>query len=116
MSYAATLLGIVAALLRLRISPLAASAITVVLMTAWLTWPVWLSPYLTGLHADAIVARLVAIHPLFAVNGVIAPQSPWSHWPIAYRELTTLGQDVAYEMPTSIWPTALFHAGLGALL
>jgi hypothetical protein len=97
--------GVSTALTRFRITPLAASAMTVLIALLWLTWPVWLSPY----FGDAIVDRLVPIHPLFAINGVLVNFGTWSHMPIAYRELTTLGQDVPYSLPMSIWPSVFVH-------
>ena len=108
-SYAALVGGIASIVRRAGAAPLAASAIAVVICLIWLTWPVWLSPYLTGPHADAIVARLVWVHPLFTVNGVLMNLGTWSHLPIAYRDLTTLGQDVPYALPTNIWPSVLTH-------
>ncbi len=115
-AYATLLSGVTVGLTRVRLPALGASAVTVILSLIWLTWPVWLSPYLTGPSADAIVARLVAIHPLFAINGVLANLGTWSHLPIAYRELTTLGQDVPYSLPTSIWPCAIIHLVPGTAL
>ena len=56
------------------------------------------------------MSRVVAIHPLFAINGVLVNLGAWSHLPIAYRELTTLGQDVPYTLPASVWPMVLVHA------
>jgi hypothetical protein len=97
--------GLAMSLRRLRIAPLAASAITVVISLIWLTAPIWLTSNLsvTG------VARFVEIHPVFAINGVLAQLGTWTHWPIAYRSLTTLGQDIPYTLPTSIWPCVLVH-------
>ena len=115
-AYATLIAGMSTALLRLRLVPVAASAITVIFSLIWLTWPVWLSPYLRGPRADAIVARLVWVHPLFAINGVLASLGTWGHWPIAYRQLTTLGQDIPYTLPASIWPGVLVHLSVGVLL
>jgi hypothetical protein len=97
----------------MRIAPTFASAIATILALAWLTWPVWLSPRLTGPSAATTVKYLTWMHPLFAVNGVLTNLGAWSHLPIAYRYLTTLGQDVPYALPTSIWPAALVHLVLG---
>ena len=108
-AYASLPAGMTICLLRLRLAPLAASALTVVLSLAWLTWPVWLVPHLTGPSAEQTVARLASIHPLFAVNGTLAHLGDWSHWPIAYRSLTTLGQDIAYTLPAGIWPAVATH-------
>jgi hypothetical protein len=110
--FAALLAGVAIALLRLHIAPLAACSITVVLALLWLSSPVWLASNLS----DAGVARLVSIHPLFAINGVLSNLGTWSHFPIAYRELTTLGQDISYSLPTNIWPSALAHLIAGLVL
>jgi hypothetical protein len=104
-AYATLVSGVAIALVRFRIAPFAASAIAVVLSLIWLTTPVWLMNNLS----DAAVARLIPIHPLFAINGVLSNLGTWSHWPIAYRELTTLGQDIPYALPASISPATLVH-------
>ncbi|HEX3358596.1 MAG TPA: hypothetical protein VHS31_16595 [Tepidisphaeraceae bacterium] len=114
--YSTMLAGVATALLRLKLAEYFASAITIICSLAWLTWPVWLSPYLTGPHADSIVAWLVWVHPLFAINGVLAHLGAWSHLPIAYQQLTTLGQDIPYTFPASIWPTVVSHIVLGIVL
>jgi hypothetical protein len=113
LAYSITLVGVATALLRLHLPEFAASAITVVCSLIWLSWPVWLSPYLTGPHADSLVAWLTWLHPLFAINGVLAHLGAWSHWPIAYQQLTTLGQDIPYTFPSTIWPTISLHLILG---
>jgi hypothetical protein len=113
--YATCLAGFVMLLVRLRIAPIFASAITTILALAWLTWPVRLSPHLTGASAETTVKYLTWIHPLFAVNRVLANLGAWSHFPIAYRYLTTLGQDVPYTLPTSIWPATILHLAIGFL-
>src|SRR5439155_19136989 len=35
-----------------------------------LTWPIWLSGWLSGRSGESIVGWLVRFHPLFAMNGV----------------------------------------------
>ena len=115
-AYATLLSGMTLALLKLRLVPLAASAITVVCSLIWLTWPVWISPYLEGTRSNPIVDHIIAVHPLFAVNGVLANLGEWSHWPIAYTQLTRLGQDISYTFPASIWPATLVHLIPGAVL
>jgi hypothetical protein len=110
--FATLITGCAIALVRVRIAPLAASAITTMVSLIWLTAPVWLASNLS----DTGVARLVWIHPLFAINGVLSNLDAWSHFPIAYRELTTLGQDIPYSLPTSIWPSFLAHFIPGLVL
>ena len=104
-AYATIPSGLAITLVRARISPLFASALSVVLWLLWLTWPVWLSTHLS----DAGASRLISIHPLFAINGVLAHLGTWSHFPLAYRELTILGQDIPYSLPTTVWPSVLAH-------
>jgi hypothetical protein len=108
--------GLVIGLAGLRMQPTAASAAAVILSLVWLTWPVWLSSYLTGPGADRVASWLIRLHPLFAVNGVFPELGVWSHWPIAYRDLTTLGQDIAYTLPTSVWPAIAVHVIPGVVL
>jgi hypothetical protein len=104
-SFTTLVSGLSVSLLRARIATLAASAITVVLSLIWLSAPIWLASNLSITGA----ARFVEIHPVFAINGVLAHLGAWTHWPIAYRSLTTLGQDIPYTLPTSIWPCAAVH-------
>jgi len=111
--YATSLAGMVMLLVRLRVAPIFASAIATILSLSWLTWPVWLSPYLRGPRAETLANDLTSIHPLFAINGVLAHLGAWTHFPIAYQHLTTLGQDVPYTLPRSIWPASLLHLGIG---
>ena len=92
------------------------AALVTFLSIAWLTWPVWISPYLQGTRSNPVVDRIIAIHPLFAVNGVLANLGEWSHFPIAYSQLTRLGQDISYTFPASIWPSTLVHLIPGMVL
>lgn len=82
----------------------AASAIATIASLAWLAWPIWASEWVT----EGWAGRLIPIHALFAVNAV-AGATPWPQHEVIYG-LTRLGQDVAYAMPSSIWPAAAMHA------
>jgi hypothetical protein len=115
-AYATLLSGMTIALLKLRLAPFAASALTVICSLIWLTWPVWISPYLQGTRSNPIVDQIISLHPLFAVNGVLANLGEWSHWPIAYTQLTRLGQDISYTFPATIWPSVLVHLIPGTVL
>jgi hypothetical protein len=76
----------------------AAGGITTAVAMAWLSWPIWTTPWMT----DQWARRLVAIHPLFAANSATR-LNPWPQQTVMYR-LTRLGQDVTYAMPPSPWP------------
>ncbi|HEY2585329.1 MAG TPA: hypothetical protein VGI81_06150 [Tepidisphaeraceae bacterium] len=87
-----------------------ASALVVVPGLLWLTWPVWLSHGLT----EPVAGWLVPAHPGFAINAILKHLGTWDHMPIAYGTLTVLDQDVPYRLPSSIVPTILVHALIGA--
>ena len=94
-------------------SPIAA-AITIALASAWLTWPVWLSPQLSRFPPNT-VQQLVEMQPILVANGLLADEPPWTERPVAYQ-LTTLNQDVPMELPTRAWPATAAHGGAGILL
>lgn len=96
------------ALARIPDSP--AAGLTVFFGLLWLTWPVWLSPWLTQSLAD----WLVPANPLFAINSVLKHLGAWDRAPIAYRSLTVLNQDIPYRLPRSIIPACLAHAIIAA--
>jgi hypothetical protein len=96
-------------LTRLRDQPVAAAAIVSTIALAWLTWPVWVSPWLPG-HD---VHWLVTLHPLFAVNSACRDLGIWTEQRVAYR-LTNLAQDVPYQLPASVLPSVAFHAAIAA--
>lgn len=114
MGWVAALWGLVALLGRLLRSALAAQAVTVLVAMAWLSWPVWLSPWLAGQRGAAVASWLTAAHPLMAINGVLLHLGVWSEQSIAYW-LTNLGQDVPYSLP-SVWAAVGLHLLLGIAL
>jgi hypothetical protein len=87
---------------------LRSAPIVTVLALAWLTWPVWLGPHVSA----AAVAWLAPAHPLLAINHVLLDLGVWTQQRLMYR-LTTLGQDVPYTLPRSIWPCVALHALIG---
>jgi hypothetical protein len=93
---------------RLKFSSVAASALITVAGLAWLSWPIWLSGSLAGEHLE----WSVRLDPLFALNHVVANLGVWTEQPVAYQ-LTTLGQDVQYQLPTSAWPVIGSQLGVG---
>ena len=78
---------------------------------AWLTWPVWTSPFLT----IALVRVLTPAHPLMAINGALENYGFWLEQPLMYR-YSSLGQDVPYLPPQSIWPCLIVHGAIALLL
>jgi hypothetical protein len=85
-----------------------ASAIVVGIALLWLTSPIWL-PASTGMSINS----LLSVHPLFALNGVLKDLGIWTQHPLAYRYLFTLGQDVPYTLPASVWPCVVVHGAIG---
>jgi hypothetical protein len=111
-AYACALAGACTLLAAARCNrPIAAGLVTVVGLL-WLTWPVWLSAALVRPIGESLVGWLVPAHPLFAVNGVLPHFDSWDRYPLAYRQLTVLNQDVFYAMPTTVWPAVLVHAAI----
>ncbi len=97
-------LGVTRLVCWLGVPPAAAAATAVVLSVGWMAWPLWLT---------TAPPLLVRVHPLLAVNGVLAGQfGAWTELPVAYRVMS-LGQDAAYTLPGSpAWCVAA-HFGLG---
>lgn len=111
LAFSFALCGLATFLTLLRLSAATAALFTVIFALGWLTWPVWMSPWLT----QRIVDWLVPAHPLLAVNGVLQHLGSWDRAPIAYRQLTILNQDIPYHLPRSIIPAVVVHAAIGAI-
>jgi hypothetical protein len=99
-------------LAQIHIPAAVAATITSVVALLWMTWPVWMSSWLTQNRVDL----LVPAHPLLAINGVLEHLGSWDHSPIAYRQLTILNQDIPFRLPTSIIPATILHLVIGSLL
>ena len=113
-AYGLALAGITTALSRAT-PEILASATTVIIGLAWLTWPIWLSETLRGSHGERTVSWLVPAHPLFATNAVLKDLGIWTERSVAYR-LTNLNQHVPYSLPTSILPCLAVHLLIGTRL
>jgi hypothetical protein len=112
-SYALALCGLALFFSRLGFRVSVAAAIVIALSLAWLAWPIWLSPWMAG--RERLVGILSTPHPLLALDSVFrATGPPWSERYYMYNLLTVLNQDVAYELPRSIFPALLFHGAIGA--
>lgn len=115
-AWVAALGGLVVCLWRCGLGRITASAAGVVLAILWLTWPVWLSPWLNGRRGEAIAAWLTPPHPMMAINAVVQDQlGIWSQQTLAYH-LTNLGQHVAYTLPGGIAVAATVHLTIGLAL
>jgi hypothetical protein len=112
-AFAFALAGLALVLRGARVGPPVASFATTLLGLAWLTWPVWLSPWLAG--RAGLVGWLVPAHPLLAVNSVVRHLGIWDEQPLAYN-LTTLNRDVPYPLPGGILRTVLVHGAIGVVL
>jgi len=112
-AFSFAIVSLKSALMRATRCDVVASAITVVLALAWLSWPIWMSRGVVG-H-QTLAGWLVRLHPIFAINGAMPQLGTWTHQPLMYH-LTNLGQDVPYELPASIWPCAIAHLMIGAAL
>jgi hypothetical protein len=97
------------------IGALFASALTTVIGLAWLTWPIWLSAWIDHPSVVGVIGWLVPLHPLLALNGLLAHLGVWGESPLMYQ-LTSLGQDVPYNLPHSIAMCAGTHLLLGGAL
>lgn len=103
-----TLVEASALALRVMRNPILAAGVAVLIGVAWLSCPIWLSHTFQGGSGQKIANWLVAVHPLFAINGTLASLGAWPEQSLAYH-LTNLGQDVSYALPSSIWPSVVFH-------
>jgi len=109
-AYVIALAGSVRLLHRLGTNAFVASAMVVAVALGWLSWPIWLSPYLAG-H-QTLVNWLVFAHPLLTLNGVLIDQGIWTERPHMYA-WTALNQDVSYSSPANIGWCMSLHALLG---
>ena len=104
--------GVARLLVRVRVPPVLASALTVVLALAWLAWPVWLSPWLAG--RETLVAWLVPAHPLLALDGALRHLGPpWTEHHYMYTRLSVLNQDVPYSLPRGVGAATALHTAIG---
>jgi hypothetical protein len=87
------------------------AAIVTVIALLWLSWPIWLSPRISG----GVAAWLTPAHPLLAINHVFREMGVWTEQRVMYQ-LTALGQDVPYRMPASVVSCVALHAAIALLL
>ena len=81
-------MGVAVALERL-IGAISASAATITVSLAWLTWPIWLSVWINSSAVVHAIDWLVPIHPLLAMNGLFQSLGIWGEWPIMCRQSCT---------------------------
>lgn len=106
--YVFSLWGLARGLSSLTCAPVAAAMATIIIGLLWLTWPIWLSPWMN----QTLVNGLVPAHPLLVVNGLLGHLGIWTEHAIAYR-LTNLDQDVYYALPRNLIPCASVHLLIG---
>lgn len=93
-----------------RVEASLACAIPIVISLLWLSWPLWLSPWLGEQIGSRIVEWLARLHPLLSMNGVLqADFGVWTQSRVLYN-LTTLGQDVPYSFPSTVAAAVIFHS------
>ncbi|MDQ3440509.1 MAG: hypothetical protein M3478_09190 [Planctomycetota bacterium] len=97
------------------VGALFASALATVIVLAWLAWPIWLSAWIDRPSVVIAIGWLVPVHPLLSLNGLLAHLGVWGEGPLMYQ-LTSLGQDVPYSLPSSIAICAGAHVLLGGAL
>lgn len=107
-------LGLMALLQRLRLGVISAAGGTVLIMVLWMGSPFWLLHHLQTPGLLPWMYRLIAVHPLLALNGSI-PVQIWSEATIAYQWLN-LNQDVVYSLPATVIPAILTHTLTGLAL
>lgn len=111
LAYGLALAGLACLLERMGAASLFAAAVVTAAGLLWLSWPIWLAPWVRD---AGVAAWLVAPHPLLTLNGILRDwyPVPWAQHVLAYP-LTNLGDDVPYSLPTGIsWAVAL-HLPLG---
>lgn len=96
-----------------RVPSAMARTFAMLLLLAWLTLPVWLSPYWSS---GPLLDRLLDAHPLLAINSIYDELGDWTHSPLAYNRLTNLNQDVPFALPASIGWCVGIHAVLSIAL
>jgi len=115
-AYAVAIVGLSVGLRMLRLPALVSAALSVTAGLVWLTWPIWASRTWHGGESEASVGRVVACHPLFAINAQVTQSlGNWTEQSLAYH-LTDLAQNVSFSFPQSIWPCVLLHGLFGAML
>ncbi len=108
-------LGTAVALARFAMNELFASAMVTVAALAWLTWPIWLCAWIDQPSVVRAMDWLVPVHPLLALNGLLAHLGVWGELPLMYQ-LTSLGQDVPYSLPATVATCTAMHFLLGSVL
>ena len=107
LSWLLVLACVTEALTSIGINSVIAPALVLLLSLGWLTWPVWLSPSLAGNQ----LRWSILFQPLFAINHIVDNLGIWTEQQEAYK-LTTLGQDVQYQMPSSAFPVIVLQFGI----
>jgi hypothetical protein len=112
LSFCFALAGIGSLLRRIGLGFSGSATAVTLLALAWLLWPIWLSPVLSGAHGETIVNLFTPIHPIMAINAAVRePLGYWAEQSIAYN-YTNISDDITYSLPTSVFPCVAFHVVL----
>ncbi len=115
-AFAATLSAFTSLLSAIRLPRWLIPALITPLALAWLTWPIWTSPFWTGAENQPSLEPLLFVNPAINLNGMVYKQyGGWMEQSVAYH-LTNLNQDVPFSFPRTLWPMVLWHLGFAALL
>ena len=114
-AYALAIGGIALALARLKLPPVFAASLAILLGLAWLSWPVWLSTALVRGGLSWTVQHLVWLHPPLVINGILTAEPAWTERSLAYH-LTDLNQDVPIQLPANAGACLAVHGVLGLIL
>lgn len=104
--------GLTLLLARFRITPVIAAWLVTFLLLAWLAWPIWMSPWIA--EHQAWLPALTSPHPLLALDAALMRDGvkQWIEAPsLMYGPpaLTSLGQDVFYVPPATVWVMVGVH-------
>jgi len=107
----AAVLSALARLLAQRMPSTTAAGAVILLSATWLTWPIWATALISG----RVSGWLISLHPLFVINSLTPQLGNWTEQRVAYQ-LTNLGQDATYQLPTSAWPFVFVYGAIAICL
>lgn len=85
-------------------------AVASLIWLAWLVVPLTMTSWLAGWFGEDAIAKLLSVNPVLTANALSPTAADWTHQALAYKCLTRLGQDVAFDWPTSVWGCVIAHS------